>query len=425
MQIHSSGMQPIHSIPGFTGAETAKVNKEAGGAVDSLKGLGVSVATRLPFSTRGVLLNLVRTPIRLAQSTFSGIAGMVAKGSAKAFTSEFSTKMSAHMKSDWEGGIQDVGTKLSPKDEKAQQIAKDNLPYARMVYGNDVGTAKAVLTSKCSEAMKPLLDNIKSLGFEQDELTGIFYSKETGTCFRLMLDETKNELVVCFRGLGHEGDMSLEQGGGLPKSVTKEIAAKATSSAKSDFFGGVNKAALQVIELGKVVKEAAGKMKGSNEEPYTAKMAGHSHGGGLAQTAAAANGLHGIVFNARPMGPGVRMHIGQSEVAKNSEKIVAFSGEGDYLSACTSLNVLAKITERLTGFVLPRTVGKEYHLPPAKEDRATVQNLTNGRQTEFSYIDHRLHQHCSFVEQLEEVAKGPPKAMTEEEFNRLNPHLKM
>lgn len=418
MQIHGSGMHPMEPTPGLQGAQSSKANKETGGAGDSLKRLGVLASTVLPFSSRGVAFNLVRTPIRLAQSAFSGIAGMVAKGSAKSFASEFSTTMSAHMKKDWGGGISDVGTKLSPKDEKAQGIAKENLPYARMVYGSNVAGVKTVKTSDCPEELQPLLNKIKELGFEQDGPTGVFYSKETGTCFRLMLDESKNEIVATFRGLGNENDMLKSRGGSLDDRTVATVGHAAMKSAGTDFFGQVNKAALQVIDLGKAIKEESGKLKGSNDQPFTAKMVGHSHGGGLAQTAAAANGLEGVTFNSRPMGAGVRMHIGQSTIAKNSEKIVAFSGEGDYLTACTSLNVLAKVTERLTGLALPRNVGKEYHLPPAKEDRATVQDKTDGRQTEFSYVQHRMYQHCSFVEQLDVVAKGVAPKMTEEEFNR-------
>lgn len=111
------------------------------------------------------------------------------------------------------------------------------------------------------------------------------------------------------------------------------------------------------MKLGKLLKTYA------KEKNLTPVVIGHSHGGGLAQVAAAKNGIKGVVFNPRPMGAGVRRYIGSSKIAENAKQIAVFSAKGDWVSGTRPLNVLAAIFERITGIVMPRSVGVGYILP--------------------------------------------------------------
>lgn len=112
-------------------------------------------------------------------------------------------------------------------------------------------------------------------------------------------------------------------------------------------------------------------------------VVGHSHGGGLAQCAAAANDIKGVVFNSRPMGAGIRRYIGQDNVAERAKNITAFSGQGDFLTGIGIVNFLAKGFERLTGIPVPRTIGTGYNLPAAPKKDAV--------------------QHMAFFDQLKQV----------------------
>lgn len=391
-------------------AEPAAIKETSRGALDTLKRVGITATGFLPFSTRGVAFNVIKTPMRLAQSTYSGISSAVQNKSIQSFGSTFASKMEKYAKRDWSGGITDVYTRLDPTDAKARTIANDNLPYAKYMYRNNLGNAEPVSSRSMVQnpqikQMQPMLDRLKSIGFEENKETGIFFHRETGSCFTLVHDNTKNELVLCFQGLGHEGDVQ-----GKDKEAVGGLMFASHLSAVTDFFGGVNKSALQAMDLGKILKEESSKLG------VTPKVVGHSHGGGLAQAAALANGLEAVVFNSRPMGAGVRRYIGQSTVAKNADKIIAFSGKGDYLSSCTSLNVLAKVMERVTGMVLPRTVGREFDLPAS--DIIALENKENMKKNvwanpndikEVSYFRARLLHHCDFCGALEVVANGKDK----------------
>jgi len=128
----------------------------------------------------------------------------------------------------------------------------------------------------------------------------------------------------------------------------------------SNFFGGVDKASLQAIEIGKILKEVCD----GNEPKMIPVVSGYSHGGGLAQCAAAANGIKGEVFLSRPMGASLRRYIGIDKINKNASQITAFSMHREFLSGTRILNVLSVWVERLFGIPMPRTVaGHAYQLP--------------------------------------------------------------
>lgn len=346
-----------------------KIIKGLGKLADAAHRTGIVLTGVLPFSSRGIILNLALAPllipIRLIQSACSG--------------SKFMDKMNKYMDRDWNAGIQDFYIDLeSPKNQNLRkQVVKENFCYAVYVYmktDSDNGVLfhrkQAIDVSKASgqqaidastlegkprgvvEAVdKELLD----IGFKVD-VKGNYYNTETGNIFRLVYNKNKDELIICFKGKGNESSLSItsEERGAIDSSSTFAIAA--------DWMGGIPQATKEAIKIGEILKE---KTKDTGVTPV---LVGHSHGGGMAQAGALANGIKGVVFNSRPLGAGVRRYIGQSKVAKNAEQITAFSGKGDWLSGSRVVNTLAVIFERLTGIPVPRTVGTGYHLPDLPEE---------------------------------------------------------
>lgn len=332
------------------GSKTDKVKAALGKLVDAGQRTGISLTGALPFSSRGEIFNVACTPIRMIQNARLG-------------STEKPKNPVVH---DWDQGIRDSYIDLTKDDDLRKTVVKENLGYAAYMYGGHITAPKEnekgpILLSSLKfkenipEQDKPTIDDIKKgfkeLNFEVDT-KGNYYNLTTGTMFNFVYNEEKKEVAVCFMGLGGESKLDNNQG-----KAKKMIGKESAKGAAVDWLGGIPPSSRQAIEIGKLLKEST---KGSGITPV---MVGHSHGGGLAQTGAVANGIKGVVFNSRPMGAGTRRYIGQSTIAENAKHITAFSGKGDWLSGSVVVNRLAIIFERSTGIPVPRTVGTGYHLP--------------------------------------------------------------
>lgn len=126
-------------------------------------------------------------------------------------------------------------------------------------------------------------------------------------------------------------------------------------AAISEVFGQIPTSIPQAIEIGKILKEFSG--KGTHLTPI---IVGHSHGGGLAQTASIANGLKGIIFNSRPIGNATKHLISQEIINENSKKVTAFSVKGDWLTYKHSSLSIYSIFENVLGM---SNIGQGYFLP--------------------------------------------------------------
>lgn len=385
---HSSGEIPLKTSPSKT-ETNEKIKKNLGKILDFVHRGAVALTGLLAFSARGLLFNivtsLIRIPIRLVQS-----AGP-----------DFHNKMKEYMKKDWNQGIQDSYINLeSPKNnELRKKVLAENLCYASYVYKGAFDDAEfsGILPSQmegiASEKEISIVNNIKTkvkdLGFKEDS-NGNFYDTKTGNMFNLVYDTEKKEICVGFWGLGNQDNLDVD------KNTKKAIGDASGKAAGFDWIGGTPAASLQAIEIGKAVKEAT---QGSEMTPV---MIGHSHGGGLAQCAAAANGLKGIAFNSRPMGAGMRRYIGQAKIAESAKNMTVFSSRGDWLSGTAAVNALAAIFERVTGIPVPRSIGTGYHLPDLPgEDKLT--------------------KHMAFKEEFNRLKERDLKA----EFDQLKMNFKM
>lgn len=384
--------------------ESAKPEDSSGDAKKVKSGLknfmgavhrwGITATGMLPCSSRGIPSILVKAPIlipaRLAQSAGKG----------------FSKKFKEHIKKDLGGGISDSYIDLrSPKNkELREKVLKENFRYASYVYmgyyhsvfSKKEGDEHATLVSLDKdgtlvdkgikpikhqdipqahrETLQKIATQFKELGFETDRC-GNFYDTKTGTIFNLAFDHDRKEVAVSFWGVENEGKIAFDADDVRNKNTDKirlELNRSAHASINADFLGGIPPASRQVMEIGKILK------KETSGTGLTPVMIGHSHGGGLAQTGAAANGIKGVVFNPRPMGAGTRRYIGQSKIAENAQHITAFSVKGDWLSDSPGKNALAKFAERVIGIPVPRTVGTGYDLPSVRVINQSTGAISNG-----------------------------------------------
>lgn len=334
---------------------------------DAIHRYGIILTGMLPFSSRGILINLALStmliPIRLVQSAGPGFLKVFKK----------------YLVHDWSRGIKDLYIDLETcqNQDLRSRIIKGNsrfVDYMSMGFSgqNQIGTGSIVsareieantFTFEHSLTLKRISDKLtKEMGFLVDG-KGMYCHPKTGSVFYLVFDKEKNEIVVCFMGLGAHECVDVEE------ATQREVALEAVKAAGTDWFGGIPPSARQAIEIGKMLKEAT---KDTSIIPI---LVGHSHGGGLAQTGAVANGIKAVVFNSRPMGAGTRRYIGQFTVAKNSKNITTFSGKGDWLSGNKAINMLAIAFERLIGIPVPRSVGTGYYLPDMPEHSASYNHI--------------------------------------------------
>lgn len=370
-------LDPTHSLPSVNIPEEPagagpkpqfNIKQALGKFGDAIHRTGITLTGILPFSSRGIILNLALAPalipIRMAQSVRS--------------QSPFTDKMKHYMDKDWNQGIQDFDIDLesSSKAELRKQVLDENFRYAGYMYaglhkipaahkhGSLLSTERgnAAFPEEKKHHLAALEGKFRELGFSVDN-RGNYYNTETGNMFNLVYDSERNEILICFMGLGNSEALDIDQ------ETKNKMLSNTTGSIAADWLGGIPKATMEAIKIGKILKEIAA------DAELTPVLVGHSHGGGMAQAGALANGIKGISFNSRPLGAGVRRYIGQSKVAKNAKNLTTFSGKGDWLTGTTVINTLAVLFERLTGIPVPRSVGTSYKLPELADQNSFINHV--------------------------------------------------
>jgi hypothetical protein len=281
--------------------------------------------------------------------------------------------------------------------EKGRKIAREYLRYAGYMEGDKLkgdrspGFEKVVwngyhiaskgLKERKNGALENIIQRVKSLGFHEDS-RGDFYDTKTGTIFNIIYDVSDKEnpeVIFCFKGLRNERHLDVSG------KTRRKVGMEAKKAAFKESIGGIPQASLQVMEIGKILKDEGGRGK------LKAVAIGHSHGGGLAQIAALTGGIKGVVFNSRPMGAKIRRRIGKETIQENVPQIVAFSGKGDFLTHTKIINKTASVVRKLK-IPLPRTLGTGYNLPKAENRPKGISPFT-------------FH-HISFYDQLHILLKN-------------------
>lgn len=329
--------------------------------LDMVKKIGIFVTFPLPLSSRGVLLNVLKAPVRLFQSL-----GTALKDKKVAFGDVFKRTLKDHMLADWKGGISDYYTRIDKaavkQDPALKATIRKNFNFYLDIYGArnnpDVEDGNETLLS-----FNKLKQSITKLGFKEGDRSNCFYSEKTGTCIRLNYVVTEKMIVIGFMGVGNETKVTLDP------SCAEALCNSSAMGIAHNFIGGINANVTEAIELGKALKESC---ISPDIKPF---IAGHSHGGMLAQSAAVANSLEASVFNSEPMGAGVRRYIrsnvGNKQFHQNAEKITAFSVQGEWLGGTRIFNILSVLAERILGIPVPRTVaGKAYSITPVEKTGA-------------------------------------------------------
>lgn len=261
------------------------------------------------------------------------------------------------------------------KRELRETILRDNLSYAAYMYGGakkrDLEETRDAMqftvdvvnnnvlywkAKPIDDAKNQVLLNIAKgcleMGFQVDE-AGNFYHLETGTIFNLVYDLKKQEVAICFMGLGNAIRLS------VPEDQQKKINSAALKATISNSVGHVPQAISQAMRIGRLMKN---KIAETGIQPV---MVGHSHGGVLAQAAAIANGLKGVVFNPEPVGIGTKAaidkRIGVEKRKAFAKRVTAFSVKGDWLSD-GKINAFCQFA-RDYGLPVPTVMGKGYYLP--------------------------------------------------------------
>lgn len=220
--------------------------------------------------------------------------------------------------------------------------------------------------SKRLPVLQAIEDRLKSeFDFKVDN-KGNFYNLETGTVFNLVYDHEREEIIVCFVGLNYQDNLQTDPG------ERERVKTASFMTALGDIIGTtVPEGVRQCIDIGKMIKEVT---QGSGIQSV---MVGHSHGGGLAQATAVANGLKGIIINSRSLGVQTKAFIGEGVIEENKKNITAFSVRGDWLTEAKKIGDLRPIFETMlkTHFfaallfasiqntpILPN-IGEGYYLP--------------------------------------------------------------
>lgn len=234
----------------------------------------------------------------------------------------------------------------------------------------EVRTTDIPVGKKVSPEVTSLLSNLNE-AFKEPQYVRDgkqIIDKKTGLKFHIVIDAKTKEVSVCFYGLG----------------MGKTTGNKGIKAALKDFLGGKPKAALLAREVGAKVQNIC------NDLGFTPVMVGHSHGGGLAQFAAASNGIKGVVFNSRPLGIGLKKMLMKEGKINNENNIYHFSGKGDPLTDNKFFNLLAKGIKKLAGqnAAIPQNIGHQYKMKQSgKENTAFAR-------------------HNGYVAQIEKAAEG-------------------
>ena len=341
----------------------------------------ISTTSLLPLSKRGLVFNIIRAPI------FIPLRFYQQRGQEGAFQ-----KAKAQIAKDWHQGISRRSTLLTKNHQEQVAEAMQYASYIYPTHGQDTPFLREMEKSKDpqlpillsyehpdliesrqnyleknneqAQVIKEVEENLEKMGFKADYL-GNYYHVKSGTTVNLVLNPNTKEIVFAFKGLGNEAQLGKSEKypeRSVSKAEQRWILFKSCYNAVADWLGIIPRASLQAIEIGKMVKKAA---EGSSLTPV---MVGHSHGGGLAQAAAASVGLKSYVFNSRPLGAATRRYIGQDKIAENSRQMVAFSVQGDWLTRNLVANAVASLFERVIGIALPRSIGTGYVIPKRKGD---------------------------------------------------------
>lgn len=182
MQLDPTNSSSIHNIQHqeqeapIQRKTTGQSIKEAIGKIgDSIHRFGITMAGALPFSSRGIILNLTLAliPIRMIQSTLS--------------QSKFTDKMKQYMDRDWNGGISDtyINLESSKNSGLRKQVVEDNFRYAGYMYagcgGGNINEFKngRLLSTEAGylfpKEKEPHLTALK------EKLTEVFYYKKQKT----------------------------------------------------------------------------------------------------------------------------------------------------------------------------------------------------------------------------------------------------
>lgn len=334
--------------------------KEPTNVLLSMKKAGIVLTAALPLSSRGIPAVLIRSSITLIKSTMLGLSQKINGQPVIAFQ-----EMKENLKTIWNGSgiISSYKNIAKMSKEEAYKIAEDGFAYSKELYVGNLNK----LPSELKESMENFKNQMKELGFQTDK-NGIFFDPKTGNLFNLAFSPSKKEVLVFFGGLGSSDILKFTNQQIREGLTPEDVNISAVGGAIGDFIGKVQPSALQAIEVGKALKNA---LKDSLD--YTPTIVGHSHGGGLAQVAALANDMKGVIFNSRPMGAGIRRFIGQDKIAENSKNITAFSIKGDSLTGNKCINVLSIAFERLTGIPVAGTAAAQaYELPAGPNGKPHV-----------------------------------------------------
>ena len=336
-----------------TAIQKQKKIQKGGGFLDGMKRAGLFATALLPFSSRGIIINVLMLPLNLLHNLGKGFAEAIKGKDVKVFGKTFIDGMKGDLEKGWGGGITEFYTSLNEKIDADVKIVNDHLPYAaqfncdyRKELAPNIKNFENLIVANFSQKLINRMGDY-NIQYENNG-SGRYTNPKTGLQFEILYDTQKKEMIVSFQGLKKMSPFSSDG-----------------KQAIAEFFGGVPDASIEAMNIGKVLKELVEEENNNKEEndKLTPVVIGHSHGGGLAQAAAAANEIKGVVFNSRPMGASVRRYIGLDKIAKNSKLITAFSAEGDFLSRTRIINLLAMLFERILGIPVPHTIGKGYILP--------------------------------------------------------------
>ncbi len=292
-----------------------------------------------------------------------------------------------------------------------EKIAKEHIDYANFLEPtfNEIFHLKDLGDSQAKDNFR---SEMAKLGFKEDPETGVFHNKKTGTLFYLAVKSINfgnGELVLCFPGLGSIGNRSHFNNNERKKIMNQKTQEKEGSLALAgkvlksfgdadcqemlkDFFGKKTKASDDAMQIGIAFKSLLTAMEKEQDKPnYKPTIIGHSNGGGLAQCAAAAAGVKGVVFNSRPVGAEARKKLNElnkpDDGGEKRQNITAFVNKGDWVS---SKSGAVQRLVRMTSFL--RTSGgpvdlanTTYLVPKLQKKKETCVDSHNNLQGRLYY----------------------------------------
>ncbi len=205
---------------------------------------------------------------------------------------------------------------------------------------------------------------INELGFEAIQgKGGGFIHKDTGMRIAVMYNPHDKEMSIYFSGLG----ASVKKDQGLTTRLGEVI---------KESLGGKAKSTAVCIGLGNVLKEL------NKDDGIKLSVAGHSHGGNLAQVVSLTAGIPAVCFNSRCISATTQQMIknalqNKNDVyTKNSEGITHFNKEGCWVSDNRALNAIIKLIGKIKGDEAMR-VGEQFSVPSNRKGSFARHNDTS------------------------------------------------